>query len=510
MEICFLTVPDPLFSRPVSRDSGETALAKKILSFPTMCLFLLAAVIFSYAPRGIAESDIWWHLRNAKKIVVNRSIPNMDMYSWGAAGSPWLDHEWLSEIIYYFGFQVFGLHGILTVYFAVLVFIYLGVYYRCCHAGADRKDAIIATLGAICLGGVSFAPRMLLFGWLCMTALLVILDRFEKNQKTVWLLPPLFCLWINLHGSWIFGMVVLAATVVSGLFVGEWGLVVTRRWTSSQLRTLLLVVAASAAAIFLNPFGYRLVWYPFDMGLRQQSVLKYLDEWQPVDFSSWNGKLALALIFCVITAALFSRRKWRLDAVLLTSFALWSALAHVRFLFFAGLVVVPLLAPYINLLGPFDPEKDKPLLNAVMICLIVAGMTVFFPSEASLRRTVSATYPNAALNFMQQHGMTDKVFNEYKFGGYMEWYAPQIKPFIDGRADIFVYNGAFDDFIRATSLRNTFETLDKYSVRYVLYEPGQPFTYLLEHSPSWHLVYSDNVAVIFECEPAAPRSVVGQ
>jgi len=505
-----LAAPSPPLASPVSRDYGELPLVKKIFSFPTMCLFLLAGVIFSYAPRGIAESDIWWHLRNAKEIVVHHSIPNMDTYSWGATGSPWLDHEWLSEVIYYLGFRALGLRGVLATYFIVLVFIYVGVYYRCCHAGADRKDAIIATLGAICLGGVSLAPRMLLFGWLCMIALLLILDQFEKNQKIVWLLPPLFCLWINLHGSWIFGMVVLTATVISGLLTAEWGLVVARRWTSSELRTLLLVVAASSAALFLNPFGYKLVWYPFDMGLRQQSVLKYLDEWQPVDFSSWNGKLALALIFCVIAAVLFSRRKWRLDAVLLTSFALWSALTHVRFLFFAGLIVVPWLARYVHLLGPYEPAKDKPLLNVVMICLMVAGMIVLFPSEASLRRTVSATYPNAALNFMQQHGMTEKVFNEYKFGGYMDWYTPQIKPFIDGRADIFVYNGVFDDFLRATSLRNTFEILDKYSVRYVLYEPGQPFTYLLEHSPSWRQIYRDNAAVVFERAPQGSDRMRGQ
>jgi len=475
-----------------------------------MCLVLLAGVILLYAVRGIAESDIWWHLRNGSEIVIHHKIPSVDTYSWGAVGSPWLDHEWLSEIIYYLGFRAFGLRGILATYALVLVLIYVGVYYRCCHAGADRKDAIIATLGAICLGGVSFAPRTLLFGWLCMTALLVVLDNFEENKKVVWLLPPLFCLWINLHGSWIFGIVVLGAAIVSGLFVGEWGLVVTKRWTSSQLQTLLFVFATSVVALFFNPFGYKLVLYPFDLGLRQQSVLKYLDEWQPVDFGSWNGKLALALIFGILAAALFSRRRWRLDAVLLTSFALWSALAHVRFLFFAGLVVVPVLAPYVDLLGPYDRRKDRHLLNALLICLIVGGMIVFFPSEASLRRTVDAEYPKEALAFMQQHGITERVFNQYRFGGYMVWHAPRIKPFIDGRADIFVYNGVFNDFIRATSLRNTFEILDKYSVRYVLYEPEQPLTYLLQHSNSWRQIYSDKVAVIFEREPGGYGGVTGQ
>jgi hypothetical protein len=80
----------------------------------------------------------------------------------------------------------------------------------------------------------------------------------------------------------------------------------------------------------------------------------------------------------------------------------------------------------------------------------------------------------------------------------MEWTAPQIKPFIDGRADLFVYNGIFDDFIKVTSLSNSLEILDKYKIDYVLYEPKQPLTYLLEHSGQWRPIYSDRSTMLFE------------
>ena len=95
-------------------------------------------------------------------------LPHVDTYSFGAAGAQWLNHEWLSEIPFFFGFKAMGLQGILAVYFSVLVLIYLGVYYRSCRSGADCKNATIATLLAIFLGVVSIGPRTLLFGWLCM------------------------------------------------------------------------------------------------------------------------------------------------------------------------------------------------------------------------------------------------------------------------------------------------------------------------------------------------------
>ena len=214
--------------------------ASGIFSFPVMCMFLLAAVILGFSVKQIAEPDIWWHLRNAAYLLEHHSFPSVDSYSFGAAGAPWLDHEWLSEIPFFLGFKAMGLRGVLGVYFAVLVLIYAGVYYRSCRAGADCKNATITTLLAIFLGVVSIGPRVLLFGWLCMVGLLLILDRFRRTGKGLWLLPPLFALWINLHGSWVFGMVVLVITITAGLVEGEWGLVVAQRWSRAELSKLVL------------------------------------------------------------------------------------------------------------------------------------------------------------------------------------------------------------------------------------------------------------------------------
>ncbi|MGA2373840.1 MAG: hypothetical protein ABSG11_24560 [Candidatus Korobacteraceae bacterium] len=77
-----------------------------------------------------------------------------------------------------------------------------------------------------------------------------------------------------------------------------------------------------------------------------------------------------------------------------------------------------------------------------------------------------------------------------------------MKTFIDSRADIFVYNGAFDDYVKAVLIQTPFEILDKYKIDYVLLEPKRPLEYLLEHSPAWHPIYTDKVAVLFERTPA--------
>ncbi len=124
---------------PTAASTSWSALAATVFSFPVMCMFLLVAVIFGFSKGRIAEPDIWWHLRNAAYLFQHHSFPSVDMYSFGAAGSPWLNYEWLSEIPFFLGFKAMGLQGLLAVYFAVLVLIYTGVYYRSCRAGADCK-----------------------------------------------------------------------------------------------------------------------------------------------------------------------------------------------------------------------------------------------------------------------------------------------------------------------------------------------------------------------------------
>jgi len=482
-------------------------LASEVFSFPVMCMFLLAAVIFGFSVKQIAEPDIWWHLRNAAYLFEHHSFPSVDSYSFGAAGSPWLNHEWLSEIPFFLGFKARGLQGILAVYFVVLVLIYIGVYYRSCRAGADCKNATITTLLAIFLGVVSIGPRVLLLGWLCMVALLLLLDRFQRTGKGLWLLPPLFALWINLHASWVFGMVVLALTIGAGLVEGEWGLVVAKRWKPEEVRKLLLAFAASAAALFVNPFGYKLVLYPFDFLFRQPSNMQHIAEWHSVDFSTGDGKLALIVILALLASALFSSRRWRLDEVLLTAFALWMGLSHARLLFFAGLIVAPILAPRLDLFAPYERDLDKPWLNAAIMAAVVGALIYFFPSAAQLQQKVEEEYPKAALQFMQRQHVNGRIFNQDWWGGYMEWNAPELKPFIDGRVDIFVYNGVFDDYVKAVSIQTPLEILNKYRIGYVLLEPNQPLGYLLEHSQAWHAIYTDKIAVLFERVPTAATVV---
>jgi hypothetical protein len=91
-----------------------------------------------------------------------------------------------------------------------------------------------------------------------------------------------------------------------------------------------------------------------------------------------------------------------------------------------------------------------------------------------------------------------RLLNEYRWGGYLEWEAPEVKTFIDPRSDIFVENGIMADYARAAHIEDTFGVLDKYRIDSVLMPRGTPFAYVLAHNPAWKTDYEDGQAAVFE------------
>jgi len=502
-------VKDLSFQNPVSATDPEARSVEKPLDtgrgnfFPFSFLWfsLIALEISLLAPLRIAEADIWFHLRNAQELLTRHAFLRADFYTYTTAGSPLVNFEWLSELPYYFAFQAWGQRGLLAVQLVLLWLIFAGVYYLALRRGANFGEAALLTMFGVAMGSYDFAPRMLHFGWLCFIVMLLVLERFQRTGKGLWGLPLLFVVWINLHGSWVFGLVVMGIYIVSGLVEGQWGVVEAERWPPPQLRKLLLTFAACVAALFVNPYGYKQVLYPFDLLFRQKINLDNMGEWQSVNFHSGWGKLAMIMIVGMLAAAWFSRKPWKLRDILLGVFAVWAALNHLRFLMFAAIILVPILAPRLRLFPPYDAQKDKPWLNLAISATIAAIIVVSYPSAAGLQGHIDSLFPRDAVHFMLQRQITGRLFNWYDYGGYIEFYAPEIKTFSDGRTDIFVYNGILDDYIKINSLEQPIELLDKYKIDYVLFPVNHRVGYVLEHSPEWRTIYEDKVAKLYQRVP---------
>jgi hypothetical protein len=479
---------------------------RRFVSFPVVLTFVVLTLVFILAHGKVADPDIWWHLHNADYLVQHHSFSRYDRYSFTAAGHSWISHEWLAELPYYFAWRASGLRGIDALSLAILSLIFLGTLYLCYRECGNYKAAVLASSYAILLGRVSFGPRTILFGYACLVAMLIVLQRFRQNGRgPLWMLPPLFCLWVNTHGSWFIGLIIFSMIVAGGLVRLTWGMVESQPWTRSQKKNLLLAWCGSVAMLFVNPFGARLVFYPLDLAFRQKLNVEHVAEWVSLNFHDFRGKLVLVLLIVLLVSTLLRPRRWVLAELVVVLFALYSGLTYVRFLFLLGIVVAPVLAKILDFAPPYRPELDTPVINSFAILLMIAGVIHYWPRESQLQASVDDQYPRQAVSYLETHPPSGPMVNYYLWGGYVNWKDPDLKVFVDSRADIFEYTGVLKDYLDLLAIDNPEPVLDKYKARYVLFPHGEPFTYVLEHDPRWKTLYSDKVSILLQRTDNAPE-----
>lgn len=468
--------------------------------------------IFSLRRPDMNDPDVWWHMRNAEYLLHHHQFPRIDMYSFTVAGHLWINHEWLSEIPYYFAYKWFGLVGLKTMCFLLFDAIMLLLLYLCFQESRNFKASVTVCYFATFLATVSFGPRTILFGYLYLVLLLIVLHRFRTTGGApLWTIPILFLLWANTHGSWSLGLIIFFLFGGGGLVSGSWGRVDAVRWSPRQLRQLAMTGAASVAALFVNPFGWRLVYYPFDMAFKQNLNIAHVAEWVSVDFHEVRGKLVMLLILGLMAGVLFRNRRWNLSELLMLLFALYSGLTYIRFLVLLGIVAAPVIAKMLDFFPLYRPLDDTPKINAAVIVALLGLMVFFYPRESRVRASLEETYPSGGLAYLNAQPPSGNVLNYYLWGGYLEWHEPNIKTFVDSRVDIFEYAGVFKDYLDLMGAdlaqHRPDAILDKYKIKYVLFPPadsknplhtGGNLVYTLQQEPQWKTIYKDNVSVLLE------------
>ena len=152
-------------------------------------------------------------------------------------------------------------------------------------------------------------------------------------------MPPLFCLWVNSHGSWPMGMVVFGIFIASGMVEGTWGHAYATRWSGPQLRKLLIAAGASALAVFINPVRISPRCLSIPKLVRGAASVGNIQEFASIDFHTPWGKVAMALILGVLLISVFSHGALAFGRSLdLSSLALYFGLTYLRFMFLAGIL----------------------------------------------------------------------------------------------------------------------------------------------------------------------------
>jgi hypothetical protein len=490
--------------RPLAGRRDATGIRVRCLraafSFPSMlsvsfCLLMLLTV------RGrFDDPDMWWHLKVGEIIWNSHSIPRTDQFSYTTNQHSWLPHEWLSQLAMYAAYRAGGYTGLWCCLFGLAALLVVSVYWLCSLYSGNSKLSMLGGLVAWFFGTVGLAVRPLIFGHLLLVVEVLILHLARSRGRAwLWALPPLFAVWVNCHGSYALGIIVLGIAVICSFISLRAGRLFSIRREPQERRALCIVFLMCLAALMINPVGPKLLSYPLNTFTQQAEGLAQVSEWQPTDIANPRGAGffalagAFALIFLLRTAQL------ELEGLLLLLVGFAMALQHVRLLFAFGILAAPILCRLLaDVWDHYDPEHDNRAANALLITAAIVVMICAFPHRSNLEQQVRDHSPAAAVEFLRQTAISGPMLNEYEWGGYLIWALPEQKVFIDGRGDVFDWTGVFSEYGRWATLQEDPEILlNKYRIHFCLLRAASPMARVLPYLPGWQNVYTDSQAVVF-------------
>jgi len=499
------SVPAAAIPAAASNTLTPLELLKWAFSFPSMLGMLIVGRVFYEGRSFPVDPDVWWHIKVGQDLLRTHHLPTTDIYSWTAANTPWIAYEWLGELPLGLIHRSGGLLGLDFFLIALASIIMLALYWLGTVRSGNSKAAFISALllTSIAFGNFSLRPQM--FGYLFLVLTLGVLEKFRQGvQWPLWTLPPIFLLWVNMHGTFIIGIGVVVLYLLAGLFNFRSGSVEAIAWTRAQRIKLETALLFCLAVLPITPYGSQLAVYPFDMALSQPINVANISEWKPMPFDVLGGKMFLGFIVILFLLQMFFRFSWRLEELLLAVGGTAMACVHVRFILLFVPFFVPLFAASLARWIPaYNRKKDQYLANAVIMTGLAIAMFHYFPSRADLDKKVAKTYPVAALQFLRSHPAPGNLLNDYGFGGYLVLNGE--KTFIDGRGDLFERAGVLGDFVHIVNLKPaTLAVLRNYNIQTCMLEKGHPLATTLLASPDWHRVYMDETAIILERAPASP------
>ncbi|WP_298256205.1 hypothetical protein [Bradyrhizobium sp.] len=452
---------------------------------------IYAMLVVVSGDRLLLDPDTQWQITVGKWILDHHAVPHTDVYSFTMRGQPWISTQWLAQVLYAKVYAWFGWTGpvALAALGSAATFALLARYLV-----RNLSDSAAVVFVAVALALT--APHLLARPHVLALPIMVVwigelIAAADRREAPSFMLLPLMVLWANLHGGFVFGLMMVAPIALDCLIQAPPGnrVSLAMRWA--------VFAALAIAASCCTPYGWDSLLASRKI-LALGSALPLITEWRAADFTTVHP-LEICLLGGVALALYRGITLPPMRIVILLGL-LHMALSQGR-----AAELLALLSPLV-LANPLARQLDgaqaasslpwKPLRGTIVAALavVLAGGTLGF---ASIHRFAPYTgnSPVQAVTELKKLKL-ERVFNDYDFGGYL--IASGVAPFIDGRTELYGEK-FFVDHNNASGLmepENLFRLLKEYDIQVTLMRTRSAATKLLDHMDGWQKVYSDDIATI--------------
>ena len=400
----------------------------------TACLavVLVAAGILCFF--RIPDPDVFWHLKTGQVILETGRLIHTNLFSFTYPDFPWHNLEWLFEVVLALCYNTFGWGGVFGLKLVLVLATTALLARTLLRKSPAPLLAAAVIISLLALMRFRFTERPQVVTFLFFAVAIWAVERRHTAPRSLWLLPPLFALWSNMHPELTLSLVYMAATFAGDMIDGRRG----TPQPAGSLRRELLVLGAATAATLANPEGWRVLLTPFVVAVTGADTTFQIFEFRPSTLAG-NPLFYLFLGAAILLALL--RRESRTWSSLLPLAALAIlGVQHIRATTAFAMAAAPFLhgglAPLFQTTSG-SVRRWLPRVAAVTVAGAALAWTLLLDRNIIYRWGYGPDtnlFPIAAADFILANDVPPNLFNHYNLGGYLiQRLYPKMRVFQDGR-----------------------------------------------------------------------------
>ena len=489
-------------------------------------LVLLGALAFTpLSVRLLGDAGIGWHIRTGQRILATHAIPRVDSFSSTMAGRPWFAWEWLYDLVVGQLDAALGLNGVVWLTAVLIASVFAWMFRLLLVRGANVLVALALVLLALSASMIHFLARPHVASWLFTLAWFWILDSSERDcfdgsggqgRRRLWALPLLMLVWVNLHGGFLVGFVLVGVFLMGAMWT--WF-----RTQDGRIEEMLLRIAAakrvshvawvglvSLVASLFNPYGWELYGHVYRY-LSNRFLMDHIDEFQSPNFHGAAQKCFLVLLLITVAVLTVRGRQLRMSEGLTVLFAVYAGLYASRNIPVSSILLMMVVGPIVPVpefaqgffqrMGAVEAGLRGhawPILAVVLTFAIAANGGRVGSSQRISAHFNASRMPVEAVNYLQAHETDGPVLSPDYWGGYLIYRLfPKTQVVVDDRHDLYGED-FFKSYLKMIRGEPGWEDfLREHRSSCVLLPKQAALTSVLLESSEWKVVYADDVAVAF-------------
>jgi hypothetical protein len=445
---------------------------------PEVGIFFAVWLILMIGGRSkfFRDPGTFWHPVVGRQMLESHHLIYKDPFTFTFAGQKWVAHQWLGECLMALIDDIDGMDSLLLTTVTILAALYTWIAHRLIREGLHWALASVVLMLTIAASSSHFHIRPHIATIVFIAVFFGLLCDFEMGRIGIrgllWLIP-ISILWTNLHGGLIGGLGTLVLAWIGWLVYRLFG------WESPfigfrQVVAFAFIIIACGLAIFINPYGLELpgAWQV----IMKADLPDLIVEHAPIDPRSPGGMMILFFggVYIFVLAGVFPNRPrvtWLLplvwfylgctrirhaplfaataalgiaDMMPATRWARWLARPGSDLFVYpnkettpsAGFQPAPLILPTAAVVAVF-----LLLIYRVPAKTIQVGAVEIATPGHGCAKLDPDYWPVDLLPELKehQHDRPDgtPIFNEYLFGGFLEYFTPGYRVFVDDRCELY-------------------------------------------------------------------------